>query len=273
MSLWFAYWAAFLLVLEPGNVLRASRAGQALTFPHEAVRITAAALLGTLVTPIVLVLARRLPLQGPRRVRNALVHTAAAIGTAFGLIVISCFAAAWLFEGCFWPSLSALRDQLLSNWLLLVFAIAALTALAHLILQKDETTPADSSSRGITVRSRGRLRFVKWADVDWIEAQGNYLALHLGPACYLVRSTVAGMASQLTAEQFIRVHRRAIVAISRIEALRPLPNGDAVLTLADGHEVRASRRYRQALNKALEAHRVASGLRRASLPALWDVRF
>jgi hypothetical protein len=253
----FAYWAAFLLVLEPGNVLRAHHGGHQLTFSHEAVRITGAALLGTLATPLVLFLTRRFPMRGLRRLRNTFVHAVCAVAMAFSLIVVSCFLAAWGFEGRTSPSVSALRDQLWGNWLLLAFAIAALSAIAHLVVNPAQALGSARRSslveRRIGVRSRGRLTYVDWSSVDWIETQGNYLALHVGGACHLVRATAAGIAQELDAAEFVRVHRRAIVAVSRVRTLRALPNGDAILTLAGGQEVRVSRRYRAALVKAWRA--------------------
>jgi hypothetical protein len=253
----FAYWAAFLLVLEPGNVLRAHHGGHQLAFSHEAVRITGAALLGTLAMPAVLFLTRRFPLRGRLRLRNTFVHAVCAVAMALGLIVVSCFLAAWGFEGRASPSVSAVLDQLWGNWLLLAFGIAALTAIAHLVVnpaQAPGSAPRTTLVRGrIAVRARGRLTYVDWSNVDWIETQGNYLALRVGGACHLVRATAAGIAQELDAAEFVRVHRRAIVAVSRVRTLRALPNGDAILTLAGGQEVRVSRRYRAALMQAWRA--------------------
>lgn len=93
----FLYWVAFLLVLEPDNVLRASQSGHPLALSHEVLRIIAAALLGASVTPILLTLTRRFPVLGPGRLRHALMHSAGAAGLALGLVLASCFVAAWGF--------------------------------------------------------------------------------------------------------------------------------------------------------------------------------
>ncbi|WP_332855685.1 hypothetical protein, partial [Duganella sp. S19_KUP01_CR8] len=127
------YWLAFLLVLEPGNIQRAFQAGQILSLPHEAIRILVAALLGTTVTSAVQTLLERYPLHGPDRVRHLLIHAA---GLALTLILASCLLAAWVFEGRWLPSWDEIRDQLVSNFTLLVFALAALTALVQASLQR-----------------------------------------------------------------------------------------------------------------------------------------
>jgi hypothetical protein len=248
----FAYWTLFLLVLEPGNAMRAERAGHALALHHEAVRITAAATLGTLVMPILLFLTRRLPLWGARRWQHALVHIGTSTAMASGLIATSCFFAAWMFEGTLWPTRTALHDQLVGNWLLLTYAILALTGVlqfaAALQRPKERSDRAQSRRRThIPVKARGSVQLVDLASVDWIETQGNYLALHVGANSHLVRDTVSRIETELDTSRFVRVHRRAIVAVDRIASVQRLSKGDARVILKSGHEIRGSRRYRKAL--------------------------
>jgi two-component system LytT family response regulator len=61
------------------------------------------------------------------------------------------------------------------------------------------------------------------------------------------------LAGQLDSNKFVRIHRRMIVAVHRIVEMRPLANGDAVLTLLDGRELRVSRRYRAAVRNSWTA--------------------
>jgi LytTr DNA-binding domain len=251
----FLYWLAFLLVLEPGNVFRALQSGHELAFDHEARRIVAAALLGTSVTPIALMLTRRFPLLGSVRRGHALVHAAGIAALALGLIVASCFLAAWLFEGKWSPSIAEIRDQFIGNWLLLVFALCAFSAIAHVAHFFHRTgNPQISDTQGgrltrIPIKTRGRLGFLNLTDVDWIESQGNYLALHVGSSTHMIRETSTKFETQLDPGRFVRIHRRSIVAIDRIRDLKPVANGDAILRLVNGIELRASRRYREAIRK------------------------
>ncbi len=248
----YAYWATFLLVLEPGNVLRAARAGHSLGLSHETARILAAAALGTTVTPLLVTLARRYALSGRDRWRHALIHAGSSVFLAVALIVLSCVFASWMFEDRVWPTLVSVRDQLLRNWLLLSFALLACTALIHVAGSTPERheqarKERTKSRRLLRVLSHGRVQFVRPANVDWIETQGNYLALHVGAESHLVRGTADRIIAELDPARFIRIHRRAIVAVDRIASIERLTNGDALVTLSSGCEIRASRRYRREL--------------------------
>ena len=248
LILGFAFWVTFLLVLEPDNVARALHAGQDLAFDRELLRILGAATLGACFTPLVCTLAERFPVHGSRRWRHALLHVAAAAVLAAVLIVISCVLAAWGFQGHWLPTLRDIRDELISNWTLLVFALTFLTAILH-VLRVPRPAPRGgvTYAQRIAFKSRNGESFVAVDRIDWIETQGNYVALHVGPRAHLVRETLANIQKQLDPACFVRIHRRAIVAVDRISAIRPEGNGDATLRLADGQELRASRSHRQAI--------------------------
>lgn len=251
----FLYWLVFLLVLEPDNVLRASQEGYTLPFGIEAARILAAALLGAFATPMLMMLSRRFPLVGVDRWRHVAMHLLGNAGLGFVLIVASCFLVAWGFQHQLLPSLTDVGNQLTANWTLLVFALCAFTAIVHVVrfvLGAEEAknavadVPVADSGRvaRIPIKTGGRLRLVDPSHIDWVEAQGNYVALHAGPNMQLVRRTLTDFETELDPGRFVRSHRSMIVAIDRIEAMEPLPNGDATLRLKDGRELRVSRRYR-----------------------------
>jgi two-component system LytT family response regulator len=259
------YWLAFLLVLEPGNILRASQIGQTLSLPHEALRILLAALLGTTVTSAVQTLVERFPLRGPGRGRHLLIHAAGAAGLALTLVLASCLLAAWAFAGRWLPSGDEIWDQLVSNFTLLMFALAALTALVQASLPREVSSappagpampvPAHDAAPALShveIKRRGQLVSLPLSEVDWIEAQGNYVALHVGVEQHLLRDTVSRFAARLDALQFVRVHRGMIVAVDRIHTVEALANGDALLHLRRGGPLRASRSYATAV-KAVAA--------------------
>jgi len=105
----------------------------------------------------------------------------------------------------------------------------------------------------VAVKNDGTLRIVKTADVDWWEADGNYVRLHAGGSSFLVRSTMAAIETQLDPRQFIRVHRRYVVNVDRIVEVQPWFAGDAVAVLRTGAKVRVSRTYRERLHARLGA--------------------
>lgn len=254
----FVYWLMFLLVLEPDNLMRASRAGHALALGHEVSRIVAAALLGAAVTPALLGLTRRFPILGPSRWRRVLLHSAGVAGLALALILASCILAAWGFYGTWLPSLEDVWEEFVGNWLLLAYALGALTVIAHAVyffyrvadVPPDVAIVAPAEAqylKRVAIKTRGHQSFLDIASVDWIETQGNYLALHTGPAAHLIRATSVVFETRLDPARFVRIHRRVIVAIDRIRDLRPVANGDADLRLRDGQELRVSRNYRKSL--------------------------
>ena len=108
-------------------------------------------------------------------------------------------------------------------------------------------TAEQREKQRIVVKSSGRVFFVKVDDIDWIEAEGNYVRLHMGPQSHLLRETMKGMESVLDTSQFIRIHRSTIVNADRIRELQPLFHGEYAVILRDGTRLRLSRRYRDRL--------------------------
>ncbi|MEO8032069.1 MAG: LytTR family DNA-binding domain-containing protein [Gemmatimonadota bacterium] len=107
----------------------------------------------------------------------------------------------------------------------------------------------------LLVRERGRTEVIAVNEVDWFEAADNYVRVHLSGRLELVRDTLSGLESRLDPARFIRVHRSAIVQVSRIRSLLVEQSGDAMLTLQSGADVAVSRTYRKALEAALRPSR------------------
>lgn len=251
MGLAFVYWLVFMAVLVPGNLASALQAGRPVNWGGEAIRLLAAAALGASATPALLALARLFPVAKPRPAANLAVQAMGVAGLAVGLIMVSCLLVAWFLEGRVLPGLDEVRQQLTANSLLLIFCLALLLAVIQ-VVGRARPAPGPSWPAQLTIGEGGRREVIEVAAIDWIETQGNYQALHLGPETRLVRETSARLAARLDPDRFVRVHRRAIVAIDRVRRLDPLANGDAQVTLADGVELRVSRGHRQALRTRIE---------------------
>lgn len=103
------------------------------------------------------------------------------------------------------------------------------------------------------VRLGQRVRLVDAAQIDWIEAQGDYAGLHVGDSVHLLREPLHRLAARLDPTQFVRIHRSAIVRLDRVAELQALSNRDSLLRLRDGTPLRASRTYVDALRAALLA--------------------
>ena len=97
--------------------------------------------------------------------------------------------------------------------------------------------------RRFLVRTPRGYHFVDAADVEWIEAEGNYAALHAGGRVHLVRHTMKALEARLDPSVFVRVHRSAIVRVDRVARVEPLGHGEYRLHLRSGVKVDASRGY------------------------------
>jgi two-component system LytT family response regulator len=95
------------------------------------------------------------------------------------------------------------------------------------------------------VRSVGRIVFVRAADVDWIEAAGNYVRLRIGKESHLLRETMSSLETRLDPRIFARIHRSTIVNIDRIRELNHIFHGDYSVLLKDGTRLTLSRGYRE----------------------------
>ncbi|HET9402916.1 MAG TPA: LytTR family DNA-binding domain-containing protein [Candidatus Acidoferrales bacterium] len=103
----------------------------------------------------------------------------------------------------------------------------------------------------LVVKGSGSTRFIRVADIDWIEGAGVYVNLHVAGKELLYRSGLNELADNLDPERFIRVHRSAIVNIESILQLEPISHGEFEIVLKDGHRSRVSRTYRAQLEKRL----------------------
>jgi DNA-binding LytR/AlgR family response regulator len=105
----------------------------------------------------------------------------------------------------------------------------------------------------LNVRSVGRLDLVRLEDVQWIEAAGNYVELHLAQRRVLHRVAIGTLERHLDPAVFVRVHRSALVRIDQVEALRTGADGASILTLRCGAAVPVSERHLGKVRKLLSA--------------------
>ena len=103
----------------------------------------------------------------------------------------------------------------------------------------------------LAVRTAGKTVFVDVEDIDWIEAAGVYVDLHVRGKELLYRSALNELSTSLDPTHFIRIHRSVIVNIDSISELQPISHGEFELVLNDGHRARVSRTYRTELERRL----------------------
>lgn len=103
----------------------------------------------------------------------------------------------------------------------------------------------------IIIKSAGHVDFINPHDVDWIEAADYYAALHVGPRTHLLRRTIAELEQDLDPAMFCRIHRSAIVNLSRVRGLKLNEDGDYTVELTSGATLRLSRTHRKQLQSRL----------------------
>jgi len=102
----------------------------------------------------------------------------------------------------------------------------------------------------IAIPANGKLHLVATKDIDWIEADRNYVHLHTGKQTHQLRETLTQLEEKLDPAVFLRIHRSTIVNIERIKEIRAWFHGYHRVLLADGTELRFSR-YQQEVAKKL----------------------
>jgi len=103
----------------------------------------------------------------------------------------------------------------------------------------------------LVVKSAGTTRFIRAIDIDWIEAAGVYVTLHVAGKEMLYRAALNDLADRLDPRRFVRVHRSALVNIESIVQLEPMSHGEFEAVLKNGSRTRVSRTYRALLEKRL----------------------
>jgi len=123
---------------------------------------------------------------------------------------------------------------------------------APTIESRAEGPPSTATMDGhITVRQWNRVHFVRVEDIDFVEAEDNYVVVHAASRAYKGRDRISDVASQLDTRRFVRIHRSTIVHIAKIREVQPLTHGDHAVILRDGKVLRVARSRRQALELAL----------------------
>jgi two-component system LytT family response regulator len=107
----------------------------------------------------------------------------------------------------------------------------------------------------VPIKANGRIIVIRLADIDWIEADRDYVSVHVaGGKTWLMRETIAAVELRLALSGFVRIHRSAIVNAERVKELRPRDKGEYIVVLNDGTELKLSRNYRAAVERLVGAN-------------------
>jgi hypothetical protein len=131
---------------------------------------------------------------------------------------------------------------------LIVFGLTCLAL--HFLRNKEEKREAPAA---IEVRQNGRIVSLQPTRIIWIEAAGNYVEIHVDGATYMLRQSMSDLENQLRSAGFFRSHRRALVNLRHIKAIRAGGEEGAYLVeLEDTNTAPLSRRKLSPLRQVLK---------------------
>lgn len=160
--------------------------------------------------------------------------------------------------GAWWPNFGYEYLKDIRTYFLII-ALVSLSRLwlmrwqgeARLLAEPDEGPPVEPVERPerFLVRKLGKEFLVNASEIEWLQASGNYVNLHVRGRDYPLRSTMAGIEERLDMRRFVRVHRSYVVNLDYLAEIEPLDAGEARLRMRDGTVVPCSRRYRALLRE------------------------
>jgi two-component system LytT family response regulator len=108
-----------------------------------------------------------------------------------------------------------------------------------------------TAARHLLIKGDGRTHCVPISQIDWCEADGNYVQLHVGSRTLHIRRTMAEVSTRL-GPPFVRISRTTIVNVDRILEIRSTGTGEHLVVLRGGESRRLTKGYRQEfMNKFL----------------------
>lgn len=264
------FWVGTILVNAVGNsmtvLMDVHRVGLDTADWEPAVWEGSSALLWLAIVPCVVWFTRRVPLQWSGLRRYLALHLLASVVVCLvhvgGMVGLRTLAYRFMGETYVFGDWAAgfgyeyLKDVRSYAGMVLTIELyrlllRGLQGEASLLAAPDEGPPLEPLDRPerFLVRKLGRDFLVAAADIEWLQAAGNYVNLRVRGHDYPLRSTIAGIEARLDPSRFARVHRSYIVNLDRIASIEPLDTGDARLHLVDGTVLPCSRRHRAALRE------------------------
>jgi two-component system LytT family response regulator len=107
----------------------------------------------------------------------------------------------------------------------------------------------DQERPRLAIRDGGKTTWIRQADIEWIDAAGDYMCVHVGGETHIMRKTMKSLEKELDSSILLRIHRSTIVNIHQVKDMQAHINGEYFLTLKRGHTVKLSRSYKDRLRQ------------------------
>lgn len=262
------FWVASTLVNAVANsitvLMEVRRSDLAFADWEPAAWETSSGLVSLLLVPLVVWFTRRYPLhwdnlrrQLPLHLAGSVVFSLAHVLGMVGLRKLVYASQGMEYDFGDWPvelAYEYLKDVrsymgMVATIEIYRFVLRRMQGEAALLTAPDEGEPVEPTDRPerFLVRKLGREFLVAAADIEWLQASGNYVNLRVRGHDYPLRSTISGIGARLDPARFIRIHRSYIVNLDRVASIEPLETGDARVHLKDGTTLPCSRKYRDGL--------------------------
>jgi two-component system LytT family response regulator len=108
----------------------------------------------------------------------------------------------------------------------------------------------------IVVKDRDVINLIDQHDIDWVDAAGDYMCIHVAGETLIMRSTLKALLAQLSSTIFQRVHRSTIVNLSRVEKIIPCGKGEYFLELGNEEQIKVSRNFKTAIKELIAKHEI-----------------
>lgn len=119
------------------------------------------------------------------------------------------------------------------------------------ILTALKPTQSTTQEQALIVRDSDKIAFLDKGEIDWIEADGDYVCIHKGEKTHLIRATLKSVEAELFEANFLRIHRSTIVNLNKVNEIISAQKGEAVVIMKAGQRLKVSRSYGPALRAKL----------------------
>jgi len=103
----------------------------------------------------------------------------------------------------------------------------------------------------LPVRRGDVVELLRFEDIDWVDAAGDYMCVHAAGETHILRCTMKELSQRLAHSSFARIHRSTLVNLNKITGITPLPKGECTLHLEGDTRLKVSRNFRSAIQHLL----------------------
>ena len=114
-------------------------------------------------------------------------------------------------------------------------------------INENQSIITQRPNTSLVVKDADKVSFLDKADLKWVEADGDYVCIHMTDKTHLIRATLKSIEDQLLDVNFQRIHRSTIINLDKVKEIRPVQKGEAIVIMSTGQQLKASRSYGAAL--------------------------